>query len=528
MKNLKITAIKDNLIFVEGEHQFSFLEIIKFSDKVEGVVLKANDRSAIVAILNEDKDLNLTVGSLAEATGELYKIPIYDNYLGSIINVLGESLVKQYERTNVALDKKYVFTEAQPIFTRSAVNEPLVTGITVVDGVLPVGRGQKELIIGDRGTGKTAIALNAMLAQENTDVINIFIAIGKKRDEIVEIYGTFKKHNILHKSIIVSAASDDAVAARYLAPYAGMAIAEFFQQIGKDVLVVMDDLTNHADAYRELSLLAGIAPAREAYPGDIFYVHSSLLERGGKYGPEFGGGSITILPIAQTLAGDISGYIPTNLISITDGQIYTSAKLFNEGTRPAIDVNLSVSRLGSAAQSKFMAFASSGLKKIYTEYKYLKRLSSFSSKISNRDLETLQKGKAFESLIDQAEYEVIDYETSAILFLLLKKGFLNFYTEKTEALKVIIGVIKVFLAKDVLGRKMRAILVEHGIDSIVWNLYLNHMILPLLKYHLLSELQYLATNREFIKKFKDIRNDGRILLAYERKGYERGIAYDYK
>lgn len=528
MKNLKIVAFKDNLITIEGEYNFSFLEIIRFGDKVEGVVLKANDRSAIVAPLNIERDFNLTVGTLGEATGQLYRIPIYDNYFGSIVDVLGNSLVSQYDRTNVPLDNKFIFAEAQPIYTRSAVDSPLVTGITVVDGILPVGRGQKELIIGDRGTGKSAIALNAMLAQENSDVINIYVAIGKKRDEIIEIYGTLKKYNVLHKSIIVSAASDDTMAARYLAPYIGMGIAEFFQQLNKDVLVVMDDLSNHADAYRELSLLAGIAPGREAYPGDIFYVHSSLLERGGKFEPKYGGGSITILPIVQTLAGDISGYIPTNLVSITDGQIYTSAKLFNEGTRPAIDVNLSVSRLGAAAQTKFMAFASSGLKRLYTEYKYLKRLSSFSSKISAKDSETLRKGKAFELLIDQLEYEVVDYETSAILFLLLKKGFLNFYTEKSEALAIITNALKVFLSKDILGKKMRSILAEHGVDSVVFNLYLNNIILPLLKYHLLSELQYLATNQEFIRKFKDIRNDGRILLSYERKGYERGIAYDYK
>lgn len=531
---LKIIAIKDNIITIEGEHDFQFLEEIKFNKNVNGIVLKAAHKKAFVALLKVETHRSLQVGSKAIATGEQYKADVFNNYWGSVIDIDGLTMISSSKVAEVKkLDSRDVFEEAKPIYARKLLTEPMVTGTSAIDGILPVGRGQKELIIGDRGTGKTGIAVTAMIAQEKSNIKNVYVAIGKKREEVVEIYNVLKDKGVMDKTIILTAASDDTAAAKYLAPYIGVSISEYFQEQGEDILVILDDLTNHADAYRELSLIVGGAPGREAYPGDIFFTHSRLLERCGRFTDEFGGGSITILPIAQTLAGDISGYIPTNLISITDGQIYTSTSVFNEGRRPALEITVSVSRLGSAVQTPSMIKATSGLKRLISEYEGQKKLSSFNSNLSAEDKERNKKGRAFELMIDQGEYEVIDYNTSVILFFLLKSGFLSFYvydSNKSELLKnevyVIKRILKVFLSKDVLGVKLAEIMNQKVITDEVIQLYLKHIILPLLKYHILSENKWLRNNPEFIKAFKDIRNDGRVLLSYERRGYEKGIAYE--
>ncbi|MGL5205541.1 MAG: MMOB1660 family gliding motility ATPase complex subunit [Metamycoplasmataceae bacterium] len=528
---LKIIAIKDNIITIEGEHNYQFLEEIRFGKNVNGIVLKATGVKAYVALLKVESQNSLQIGSRAYATGEQYTADIFNNYWGSVIDVDGIPMISESKVNEVKkLESRDVFAEAKPIYARELLNEPLVTGTSAIDGILPVGRGQKELIIGDRGTGKTSIAVTAMIAQEKTNVKNIYVAIGKKREEVVEIFNTLQEKKVMHKSIILTAASDDTATAKYLVPYIAASIAEYYQEQGNDILLIFDDLSNHADAYRELSLLIGGAPGREAFPGDIFFTHSRLLERCGKFTDKFGGGSITILPIAQTLAGDISGYIPTNLISITDGQIYTSTTVFNEGRRPALEITVSVSRLGSAVQTPSMIKATSGLKRLISEYEDQKKLASFNSNLSVEDRERNKKGKAFEMMIDQKEYEVIDYNTSVILFFLLKNGFLSFYNnEKYESeneMYVIKNILKVFLSKDVLGIKMASLLNRKSITNDIVQLYLKHLILPLLKYHILSENKWLRNNPEFIKTFKDIRNDGRVLLSYERRGYEKGIAYE--
>ncbi|MGL6125286.1 MAG: MMOB1660 family gliding motility ATPase complex subunit [Metamycoplasmataceae bacterium] len=529
-KELKVIAIKDNIITVEGEHNYQFLEEIKFSKNVNGIVLKAVGSKANVALLKVEAHNALQIGSKAIATGTQYTADIFNNYWGSVIDVDGLPMISESKVTDVKkIESRDVFAEAKPIYARELLNEPMVTGTSAIDGILPIGRGQKELIIGDRGTGKTSLAVTAMIAQNLSNIKNIYVAIGKKREEVVEIYHTLQEKGVMHKTIILTAASDDTATAKYLAPYIATSIAEYFQEQGEDILLIFDDLTNHADAYRELSLLIGGAPGREAFPGDIFFTHSRLLERCGKFSEEFGGGSITIIPIAQTLAGDISGYIPTNLISITDGQIYTSTTVFNEGRRPALEITVSVSRLGSAVQTPSMVKATSGLKRLISEYEDQKKLSSFNSNLSPADKERNKKGKAFEMMIDQNEYEVIDYNTSVILFFLLKNGFLSFYNNDNEALNevyVIKNILKVFLSKDVLGIKLASLLNKKSITDDVVQLYLKHIILPLLKYHILSENKWLRNNPEFIKAFKDIRNDGRVLLSYERRGYEKGIAYE--
>lgn len=530
-KQLKITSIKDNIVVVEGRHNYQFLEEIDFQNNIKGIVLKANLLKAYVSLLKIDEHKPLKVGEPAYATGELFTIDIFNDYFGSIIDVYGEKIYKNpaYKgEKSTKLDSKNIFEEAKPIFAREAVNEPLSTGTTAIDGLLPIGRGQKELIIGDRGTGKTGIAVTMMIAQHGDNVKNVYVAIGKKREEIIEIKNVLDKRGVLDQTIILATAPDDTAAAKYLAPYIGASIAEYYQEKNEDVLLILDDLTNQADAYRELSLLIGVAPGREAFPGDIFYSHSRLLERCGKFSKKYGGGSITIIPIAQTLAGDISGYIPTNLISITDGQIYTSATIFNEGRRPAIEITYSVSRLGSAVQTKAMIKATRGLKRLISEYEQTKKLSSFNANISKEDVEKIKIGKTFEVLIDQKEYEVIDFDTSVLLLALLRSGYLSFYStsDSLEQLAVIKGVLKNFLSKDILGRKLAKLLSEEEANEDVIQLYLKHIVLPLLKYHLLSESKWLRNNPDFIKTFKDIRNDGRVLLSYERRGYEKGIAYE--
>ena len=316
-KNLTIVSIKENLVTIEGEHSYQFLEEIKFDKGVNGIVLRANYYRAYVALVGVNTQEQLKVGGKAVPTGKVFSISILNNFFGSIVDVNGQILAENEEFKEVAkvLDSRPAVTEAKPLYARREVNQPLQTGTSAIDGILPIGRGQKELIVGDAVTGKTSIAVTAMIAQETTNVMNVYVAIGKKRDELVEIRNTLKKYEVLHKTIIVSAASDDTAASKFLAPYVGASIAEYFQEQGEDVLVIFDDLSNHADAYRELSLTSGTAPGREAFPGDIFYAHSRLLERCGRYTQDFGGGSITMIPIAQTLDGDISGYIPTNIIS---------------------------------------------------------------------------------------------------------------------------------------------------------------------------------------------------------------------
>lgn len=531
-KELTIISIKDDIIVVEGQHSFQFLEEIKFGKEINGIVIKANFYRAYVALVGKSTQEEIKVGGKAFATGKVFTISILNNFFGSVIDVNSNILIEGMNEDVVkVLSERFVLSEAKPLYTRKEVNQPLHTGTSAIDGLLPIGRGQKELIVGDAVTGKTSIAMTALLAQETSNVVNIYVAIGKKREELIEIRNILKARNVLNKTIIVATAPDDLAAAKFLAPYVGASIAEYLQEKGEDVLVIFDDLTNHADAYRELSLSTGSAPGREAFPGDIFYVHSRLLERCGRYQKEAGGGSITMIPIAQTLDGDISGYIPTNIISITDGQIYTSADIFNEGRKPAIEISISVSRLGSQVQTRSMKEATSGLKNLVSEYENFKKFASFNSNHSEKDYDTIAKGKAFEMLIQQDEYEVVPYDVTALLFMLLKNGFLSiFFHESIDnaipLLQTLKDVLKVFLTKDVLGKKMVQMVNEKEIDSEVVSLYMKHIVLPLIKYHLLSENKWLRNNPHFISIFKDFRNDGRVLLAYERRGLEKGIAYE--
>lgn len=531
-KELTIVSIKDHIVVVEGDHSYQFLEEIRFGKGINGVVLKANHHRAYVALVGLNTQDQLVVGAKAVATGATFTVSVFNNLFGAIIDVNGQAMIAGAKVAEVeVLAEKFVLEDAKPLYARRAVNQPLQTGTSAIDGLLPIGRGQKELIVGDSVTGKTAIALTAMLSQAQSNVMNVYVAIGKKRDELIEIYNVLQNRGLADKTIMVAAAADDAAAAKFLAPYVGASIAEYYQEEGEDVLVIFDDLSNHADAYRELSLSVGTAPGREAFPGDIFYIHSRLLERCGRFTEDFGGGSITMLPIAQTLDGDISGYIPTNLISITDGQIYTSRDIFNEGRRPAIEIGISVSRLGSQVQTKSMIRATSGLKNLISEYETFKKFQSFNTNISAADREKVAKGKVFELLIEQDEYEVIPQPVTAILFMLLKRGFLSmFFNEAADKaaqqIAVLKDVIKTFLTKDVVGQKMMALIDTAGIESDVIELYLKHILLPLIKYHLLSENKWLRNNSEFVQMFKDIRNDGRVLLAYERRGFEKGIAYE--
>ena len=531
-KELTIISIKDDIIVVEGQHSYQFLEEIKFGKEINGIVIKANYYRAYVALVGKSTQESIKVGGKAFATGKVFSASILNNFFGAVIDVNSNIMIEGNPVDMVkVLTTRFVLSEAKPLYTRREVNQPLQTGTTAIDGLLPIGRGQKELIVGDAVTGKTSIAVTALISQADSNVKNIYVAIGKKREELIEIKNVLQSRGVLHKTIIVATAPDDSAASKFLAPYVGASIAEYLQEQGEDVLVIFDDLSNHADAYRELALSTGSAPGREAFPGDIFYVHSRLLERCGRYQPEYGGGSITMIPIAQTLDGDISGYIPTNIISITDGQIYTSTDIFNEGRRPAIEISISVSRLGGQVQTKSMRKATAGLKNLISEYENFKKFASFNSNISEKDRDTIAKGKAFEILIQQEEYEVVSLEVTTLLFMMLRNGYLSLFfneaMEKSlELFTTLKDVIKVFLTKDVLGKKMVKIVNEKDIDDEVIGLYMTHILLPLIKYHLLSENKWLRNNPEFIKTFKDIRNDGRVLLAYERRGLEKGIAYE--
>ena len=393
----KVIWVGDGIATVYGIEHAMYGEIVIFENGIRGMVQDIRRDQVGCIILG--KDTEIKEGTKVTRTKKKAGVPVGDAYIGSIINALGAPIDGKGEIP--ADDYRAIAQEAPGIVDRQSVDQPMETGILAIDSMFPIGRGQRELIIGDRQTGKTSIAVDTILNQKGKDVICIYVAIGQKASTVAKLVNTLTKNGAMDYSIVLSSTASESASLQYIAPYAGTALAEYFMYKGKDVLIIYDDLSKHAVAYRALSLLLERSPGREAYPGDVFYLHSRLLERSSKLSDALGGGSITALPIIETQAGDVSAYIPTNVISITDGQIFLESDLFNSGMRPAVNVGLSVSRVGGAAQTKAMKKAAGTIRIDLAQYREMEVFTQFSSDLDEATKEQLQYGKGLMELLKQ-------------------------------------------------------------------------------------------------------------------------------
>ena len=393
----KVIYVGDGIVTVYGIDNAMYGEIVVFENGVKGMVQDIR-RTEIGCILF-GRDTGIKEGTKVSRTGKRAGIPVGDAFVGRIVDALGAPI--DGKGSIETTDYRPIENPAPSIVDRKSVNQPLQTGILSIDAMFPIGRGQRELIIGDRQTGKTSIAIDTILNQKGKDVICVYVAIGQKASTIAKVVNNLNKYDAMDYTIVVASTASDSAPLQYIAPYSGTAIAEYFMHKGKDVLIVYDDLSKHAVAYRTLSLLLGRSPGREAYPGDVFYLHSRLLERSSKLKDELGGGSITALPIIETQAGDVSDYIPTNVISITDGQIFLESDLFFSGMRPAVNVGLSVSRVGGAAQTKAMKKAAGSIRIDLAQYREMEVFTQFSSDLDENTKEQLQYGKGLMELLKQ-------------------------------------------------------------------------------------------------------------------------------
>lgn len=392
-----VVQISDGIANVYGLNHAMYGELIEFENGVRGIVQNIEMKSVGCVLLGTD--YGLAEGSKATRTGKKAGVPVGEALIGRVVNSLGNPI--DGKGSISASDYFPIENEAPGVVDRKSVSVPLQTGILAIDSMFPIGRGQRELIIGDRQTGKTSIAIDTILNQKGQDVICIYVAIGQKASTVAKLVSTLTKHGAMDYSIVVSSPASDPAPLQYIAPYAGTAMAEYFMHKGKDVLIVYDDLSKHAVAYRAMSLLLQRAPGREAYPGDVFYLHSRLLERSSRLDEAHGGGSITALPIIETLAGDVSAYIPTNVISITDGQIFLESELFFSGIRPAVNVGLSVSRVGGAAQTKAMKKVSGSLRIDLAQFREMEVFTQFSSELDKSTKELLDHGNRLVELLKQ-------------------------------------------------------------------------------------------------------------------------------
>ena len=393
----KVIWVGDGIATVYGIEHAMYGEIVIFENGIRGMVQDIRRDQVGCIILG--KDIEIKEGTKVTRTKKKAGVPVGDAYIGRIINALGAPIDGKGEIP--ADDYRAIEQEAPGIVDRQSVDQPMETGILAIDSMFPIGRGQRELIIGDRQTGKTSIAVDTILNQKGKDVICIYVAIGQKASTVAKLVNTLTKNGAMDYSIVLSSTASESASLQYIAPYAGTALAEYFMYKGKDVLIIYDDLSKHAVAYRALSLLLERSPGREAYPGDVFYLHSRLLERSSKLSDALGGGSITALPIIETQAGDVSAYIPTNVISITDGQIFLESDLFNSGMRPAVNVGLSVSRVGGAAQTKAMKKAAGTIRIDLAQYREMEVFTQFSSDLDEATKEQLQYGKGLMELLKQ-------------------------------------------------------------------------------------------------------------------------------
>ncbi|MFA5872005.1 MAG: F0F1 ATP synthase subunit alpha [Parcubacteria group bacterium] len=429
----RVVEVGDGIARISGLSDAMASEMLEFEvggekkSSVFGVALNLEEDQVGAMILGEYE--NIKEGDTVKSTGKILSIPVSDGVLGRVVNPLGMPVDGKGEILSASgglVDTYYPIEKIAPgVITRESVNQPLQTGIKAIDSMIPIGRGQRELIIGDRQTGKTAVAIDAIINQKGQDVICIYVAIGQKESKIARIVAELEKKGAMEYTIVVIAGASDPAALSFVSPYAGCAIGEYFMDQGKDVLVIYDDLSKHAWAYRQVSLLLRRPPGREAYPGDIFYLHSRLLERSAKMSKDFGGGSITALPIIETQAGDVSAYIPTNVISITDGQIYLESDLFYKGIRPALNVGLSVSRVGSAAQIKAMKKVAGKLRMDLAQFRELEAFAQFGSDLDEATRKQIERGRRTVEILKQDQYVPMAVENQVAIIYALTNGYLD-------------------------------------------------------------------------------------------------------
>lgn len=416
-----VIEIGDGIAHIYGLEKAMSGELLDFGNDIYGMVLNLEQDNVGAVLLGDDTKIK--EGDIVKRTGKIMQVPVGDAMIGRVVDALGRPIDgKGPIHTTQTRPIEY---PAPGIADRKSVKEPLQTGIKAIDGLVPIGRGQRELIIGDRGTGKTAIAVDTILNQKGQNCICIYVAIGQKASTVARVVKTFQDHGAMDYTIVVAATAADSAPLQYMAPYAGVAMGEHFMYQGKHVLCVYDDLSKHATAYRAMSLLLRRPPGREAYPGDVFYLHSRLLERAAKLSDELGGGSITALPIIETLAGDISGYIPTNVISITDGQIMLQTEAFHSGIRPAIDVGLSVSRVGGSAQIKAMKQVAGRMRLDLAQYRELAAFAQFGSDLDKATKEQLDRGVRMVETLKQPQYTPLKVEDQILVIYTAVRGFLT-------------------------------------------------------------------------------------------------------
>ncbi len=417
----KVVTVGDGIARVYGLESCMSGELLQFENGTYGMALNLEQDFVGAVLLGSDEEIK--EGDTVRRTENIVSVPVGEALLGRVVNPLGEPI--DGKGAVLTEERRPIETNAPGIIERKSVNRPLQTGIKAIDSMIPIGRGQRELIIGDRQTGKTSIAIDTIINQKDKDVICIYVAIGQKRSTVANVVDTLSKAGALDYTIVVSATASELAPIQYIAPYAGCAMGEYFMNQGKDVLCVYDDLSKHAVAYRALSLLLKRPPGREAYPGDVFYLHSRLLERAANLSPELGGGSLTALPIIETQAGDVSAYIPTNVISITDGQIFLETELFNAGVRPAVNPGISVSRVGGNAQIKAMKKVSGQLKLAYSQYRELQAFAQFGSDLDKDTKDRLEQGARIVEVLKQNKNSPVSVENQVIIIYAVINNFLQ-------------------------------------------------------------------------------------------------------
>ncbi|EBF6187492.1 TPA: F0F1 ATP synthase subunit alpha [Campylobacter coli] len=417
----KIISVADGVAKVYGLKNIMAGEMVEFDNGDKGMALNLEESSVGIVILGKGEGLK--EGTSVKRLKKLLKVPVGEALIGRVVNALGEPIdAKGVINSN---EFRFVEEKAKGIMARKSVHEPLHTGIKAIDALVPIGRGQRELIIGDRQTGKTTVAVDTIISQKGQGVVCIYVAIGQKQSTVAQVVKRLEEHGAMDYTIVVNAGASDPAALQYLAPYTGVTMGEFFRDNAKHALIVYDDLSKHAVAYREMSLILRRPPGREAYPGDVFYLHSRLLERASKLNDELGTGSLTALPIIETQAGDVSAYIPTNVISITDGQIFLETDLFNSGIRPAINVGLSVSRVGGAAQIKATKQVSGTLRLDLAQYRELQAFAQFASDLDEASRKQLERGQRMVELLKQPPYSPLSVEKQVVLIFAGTKGYLD-------------------------------------------------------------------------------------------------------
>ncbi len=508
MKNIIVNK-KEYIVTTEGDYNFTANELVEFENGAKGIAMKSDTKGAQIALLNDENTNPVIVGQKVIPSGKPFSFKPSRSMLGAVINVDGE-VVYRMSKNTPEVDKtdidSYIFRMARPIYSRDFVNRPLHTGTTIIDWSIPIGNGQRELILGDRKTGKTTIALNMILAQKDSNTKSVYVCIGQKKSTLDAVIARIREVGIEDRVTVVWARANDVATSKYLAPYVGMTFAEHLQEnFGEDVLVVFDDLTQHANAYREISLLFDTSPTREAYPGDIFYLHSSLLERAGSYNKEFGGGSITAIPIVQTENEDITSFIPTNIISITDGQIFTSKELYNSNQKPAINVPYSVSRTGSSVQSYVLKRFASDIKLLVSRYTEAEKMKRISNSVSKENAEIIKKGEALYRITLQNNLEINSYSFSSLMLILFKGGYMEFLKDE-QRIATFSDEVNDYLVKTKSGQKFCEILnSKTETEEKILEIFIELEILPMLKQFILEENPRIERNANFKEKFGDIK-----------------------